>query len=101
LGTLDELSEALTLIQTGKIESFPVVLIGCRYWQPFADLLQHMASEGTISPADLDLLLITDSVTEAQAHIHRYAAHVLGMTRPPVHPRGLLGEKQPEAAGGR
>jgi uncharacterized protein (TIGR00730 family) len=99
LGTLDELSEALTLIQTGKIASFPVILVGRDYWQPFADLLQHMAMEGTISPADLDLLLITDSVAEAQAHIQRYAAHVLGWPR--LHPRGLLGEKAPAAEGCR
>ena len=50
LGTLDELSEALTLVQTGKIANFPIVLIGREYWQPFVDMLSHMTIEGTVGP---------------------------------------------------
>ena len=49
LGTLDELTEALTLIQTGKIHQFPVVLMGAAYWKPFTDLLKEMVAHGTIS----------------------------------------------------
>src|SRR6186713_1026912 len=46
LGTLDELNEALTLIQTGKVANFPVVLIGTKYWEPYLNLLREMVREG-------------------------------------------------------
>lgn len=64
-GTLDELFEALTLIQTGKIHNFPVVLFGKSYWQGLFDWLQStMLQEGKISRDDLKLIVITDSVEE-------------------------------------
>ena len=63
LGTFDELFEALTLRQTGKITSFPVVLLGTSYWRGLVDWLRGtVAGEGKISPADLDLLTVTDDV---------------------------------------
>jgi uncharacterized protein (TIGR00730 family) len=69
-GTLDELFEALTLVQTGRVTRFPVVLLGTSYWQGLLDWIETtMRSEGKISPADLDLLCLTDDVTEAVAHI--------------------------------
>ena len=49
LGTLDELTEALTLVQTGKIRNFPVVLIGAGFWRPFQSLLREMVLAGTIA----------------------------------------------------
>jgi uncharacterized protein (TIGR00730 family) len=65
-GTLDEMFEALTLIQTGKIYHFPIVLFGRAYWAGLLDWLKGpMLSEGKISPADLDLMLLTDDVGEA------------------------------------
>ena len=73
VGTLDELFEAYTLIQNGKIQDFPIVLMGKEYWEPLFILLKRMAWEGTISPGDLGLILITDSVKEAMAHIERYS----------------------------
>jgi uncharacterized protein (TIGR00730 family) len=94
IGTLDELTEALTLIQTGKIANFPVVLMGRAYWRPFEDLLLHLAAERAISPQDLDLLLITDSVSEAQEHIRRYTTGRLGLK--PPRPHTVLGEGWPE-----
>jgi uncharacterized protein (TIGR00730 family) len=65
-GTLDETFEALTLIQTGKIYHFPVVLFGSAYWSGLLDWMRGpMLAEGKISPADLDLILLTDDVAEA------------------------------------
>jgi uncharacterized protein (TIGR00730 family) len=69
-GTMDELFEALTLVQTRKVTRFPVVLLGTAYWRGLLDWLQNtMADEGKISPGDLDLLCVTDDVDEAVRHI--------------------------------
>jgi uncharacterized protein (TIGR00730 family) len=93
LGTLDELTEALTLIQTGKIQNYPVVLMGSRYWQPFIDQLHRMVAEGTITDTDLRLLLVTDDVDEAMAHIQRHAIEAFGLRpRPRARPTRWLGE---------
>ncbi|MBA3818851.1 MAG: TIGR00730 family Rossman fold protein [Deltaproteobacteria bacterium] len=75
LGTLDELFEALTLIQTGKISNFPVVLFGKAYWSGLlAWLRDQPLAAGTIGPADLALLQLTDDPEEAAemvAAVHR------------------------------
>jgi uncharacterized protein (TIGR00730 family) len=93
LGTLDELCEALTLIQTGKIRSFPVVLIGTSYWRPFMDLLQEMLVEGAISESDLSLLIVTDDLDEAISHLEHHAVSAFGLKRVPFdRPRWWLGE---------
>jgi uncharacterized protein (TIGR00730 family) len=69
-GTLDELFEALTLIQTGKVRNFPVIMIGTDYWKPLlAFLTGTMQAEGKISAHDMDLLYVTDSPEEAVAVI--------------------------------
>jgi uncharacterized protein (TIGR00730 family) len=66
LGTLDELFEALTLVQTQKVTSFPVVLIGVDYWSGLLDWLRGTAlADGKLSEADLSLLAVTDDVPEA------------------------------------
>jgi uncharacterized protein (TIGR00730 family) len=92
-GTLDELTEALTLIQTRKISQFPVVLMGKDYWAPFLAMLQGMLSASTISPADLELMLVTDSVDEAITHIEKLAIEPFGLQRRKVpKPSRLLGE---------
>jgi uncharacterized protein (TIGR00730 family) len=65
-GTLDELFEALTLAQTGKVTSFPVVLLGVSYWTGLLDWLRETAlAQGTIKQTDLDMLRLTDDVDEA------------------------------------
>jgi uncharacterized protein (TIGR00730 family) len=65
-GTMDELFEALTLIQTGKVRNFPVILFGSDYWRGLMDWIKGpMLKEAKISPDDLSLLVITDSVEEA------------------------------------
>ena len=65
-GTMDELFESLTLIQTGKVRHFPVVLMGRDYWGGLMDWLRdRMAGEGKIDPADLDLVFLTDDPAEA------------------------------------
>jgi uncharacterized protein (TIGR00730 family) len=64
-GTLDELFEALTLIQTGKMSSFPVVLVGKQYWSGLVEWLRAtMAADGKISPEDLTLFHVTDDPEE-------------------------------------
>jgi uncharacterized protein (TIGR00730 family) len=66
MGTFDELFEALTLRQTGKVTSFPIVLIGTEYWQGLVDWLRDsVLAAGKISSGDLDLWQLTDDVDEA------------------------------------
>jgi uncharacterized protein (TIGR00730 family) len=78
LGTLDELSEALTLIQTGKIRDFPVVLFNSGYWQGFLDWIRNtMLEEGKISPDDLNLMVVTDSPEEVCRIIMERSGSVL------------------------
>ena len=99
LGTLAELFEALTLIQTRKIQNFPVVLIGTTYWQPLVDLLAHMLAEKTIDEGDLKLLLVTDDLDVVMEHLERHAVHQFGLDRGPrPKPSRWLGESAPRTA---
>lgn len=101
LGTLDELCEALTLIQTRKIRNYPVVLIGTDYWKPFLDLLNEMLGAGAIGPKDLDLLLVTDDLDAAMAHLEANAVGGFGLRRVPRRqPRWWLGEHGLRGAAG-
>ncbi len=84
LGTFDELFEALTLVQTQKVTSFPVVLLGTSYWQGLLDWLRDTVLEvGNIAAGDLDMLTVTDSVDEAVAAM--VAARNDGRPTPPAH----------------
>ena len=73
-GTLDELFEALTLTQTRKVTSFPVVLFGTSYWGGLVEWLRGTAlADGKIAPADLDMFTVTDDVDEAVSYIVKAA----------------------------
>jgi len=80
-GTLDELFEALTLIQTGKIRNFPIVVMGTDYWRELTSLLEKMARLGTIGLPDLSLVFVTDSVEAAIEHIRVRAIEPFGLKR--------------------
>jgi uncharacterized protein (TIGR00730 family) len=93
-GTMDEMFETMTLIQTGKLKVFPIVLMGKDYWQPLMDFVHKMAAEGMISPDDPDLIFFTDDVAEAQAYLQRYAVRQFGLHRKRASkPIRILGEK--------
>ena len=93
-GTLDEFFEAITLIQNGKLSRFPIVLMGRAYHSALIAHITRMMDEKTISPADAQLFLFTDSVEEAIAHINKYAIEGFGLKkRRKVKPLGILGER--------
>ena len=72
-GTLDELFEALTLIQTHKIRAFPIYLIGASYWEGLIDWIKEtLISHETISPEDLNMMIITDDLEEVAHGIERH-----------------------------
>jgi uncharacterized protein (TIGR00730 family) len=65
-GTLDELFEAITLVQTRKVTRFPVILIGTEYWSGLLDWIKgRLLADGKVSPADMELITLTDDVEEA------------------------------------
>jgi uncharacterized protein (TIGR00730 family) len=83
-GTLDEIFETATLIQTGKIRQFPLVLVGIDYWQPLIDFMRsRLIKEATIDPSDADRILVTDSAQEAVDSVTQIAMHRFGLTYGP------------------
>lgn len=93
-GTLDEIFETATLIQTQKVSSFPLVLMGRDYWQPLLDFVRdRLVTAKTIDPIDLDRILVSDSPDETVDAITRIALHEFGLTYgPQVKRRWWLGE---------
>jgi uncharacterized protein (TIGR00730 family) len=74
-GTMDEMFEALTLVQTGKVTSFPVILYGKAYWQGLVDWLRaSMMAHGKVSEADLDLIMVSDDIDEIVAIVRESQA---------------------------
>src|SRR5579872_4115296 len=71
-GTMDEFFETVTLVQTKILVQFPLVLLGKEYYQPLFLYMQDMARQGTISPEDLSLVLLTDSIADAVQHIDTF-----------------------------
>lgn len=75
-GTLDEMFEALTLIQTGKNEPFPIVLVGREYWAGLIDWMRNtMLAGGCISESDLELFRVVDTVEEGARYIIEHYRH--------------------------
>ena len=80
-GTLDEIFETVTLIQTGKIQQFPLVLMGTDFWQPLLDFFrQRLIVQKTIDPLDAERITVTDSAQEAVDSITDIAMHRFGLT---------------------
>jgi uncharacterized protein (TIGR00730 family) len=93
-GTMDEMFEALTLIQTRKIRNFPIVVMGSEFWKDLRDFLDKMIASGTISPEDLSLMKFTDDIDEAIAHLEEKAVKQFKLRRALVPKRSaVLGEK--------
>ncbi len=94
-GTMDELFEALTLIQTNFIKRFPVVLMDKKFYQQLAEHIDLMAAQGTINEDDMNLLLYTDSVEEAVVHIKKNAIEQFNLRKKkPMKAIGILGESK-------
>jgi uncharacterized protein (TIGR00730 family) len=93
-GTLDEIFETLVLIQTGKIRRFPLVLLGTEFWGPLVGVLrERLLPAGTIDAGDVALITLTDSPSEAVAHIREAVMRDFGFTYgPKVRRRWYLGE---------
>ena len=90
-GTLDELFESATLVQTGKIAAFPIILMGTEYWAPLLAFLRDtLAARGMVDPKDLELLTVTDSVDEAVAAIERGVGALPFLRKAPKRRRILL-----------
>lgn len=87
-GTMDELFEAITLIQTKKITNFPVVLMGTEYYSELVDTIRNrMVNEGTISKDDLDLFLVTDSIDEMEDFLRARVVKRFGLKQQLFIPR--------------
>jgi uncharacterized protein (TIGR00730 family) len=86
-GTLDELFEAITLMQTRKITNFPVVLMGTEYYSKLMEMAQVMLEEGTISKEDLDHFLVTDSIDEAAEYLRKNVVKRFGLKQQLFIPR--------------
>ena len=93
-GTMDEIFETATLIQTGKIQQFPLILMGSDYWEPLlAFLRDRLAAERTIEREDLERITVTDSPEKAVGTVTRVGMDRFGLKygRPPRR-RAILGE---------
>lgn len=95
IGTLDELFESLTLIQTKMIQNFPVVIFGSEYHRELCHHIHVMAEEESISKEDMKLLFITDSIDEMTEHIRTHAIQKFKLVKKPQKPKWWFGESKP------
>ena len=87
-GTMDELFEIATLIQTGKVQQFPVILMGTEFWKPLVDFLRNiMFKTGTINPEDADAFILSDSPEEVAELISNIGMKQFGLTNGPPKKR--------------
>lgn len=93
IGTLDELFESLTLIQTKMIQGFPVVIFGSEYHKELCHHIQVMAENESIGIEDMKLLFVTDSVDEMTQHITTHGIKKFGLTKKAQKPSWWFGEK--------
>jgi uncharacterized protein (TIGR00730 family) len=93
-GTLDEIFEVANLVQTKKVQQFPLVLMGAEYWRPLLDFLRdRLLASGTIDPADYQHFFVTDSAEEAVRHVTDAAVGQFGLAfGPKAKPRWYLWE---------
>ena len=93
-GTLDEIFETATLMQTHKMQEFPLVLIGADFWRPLLDFFENrLVAEGTCEPQDVERLVVTDSPRQAVGAVTEVALRQFGLTHaPPFRRRWFLGE---------
>ena len=94
-GTLDEIFEIATLVQTGKVKEFPIVLVGREFWAPLIEFLRTSPlAHGTIGIADIERLVVTDSPAEVARSVADTAMRRFGLTYgPQARPRWYLGER--------
>ncbi|MGB5555924.1 MAG: TIGR00730 family Rossman fold protein [Flavobacteriaceae bacterium] len=92
MGTLDELFESITLIQTKMIQNFPVVIFGSEYHKELCQHIQIMAKEESIGPEDMKLLFVTDSVEEMANHIKTHAIERFKLVKKEQTPKWWMGE---------
>jgi uncharacterized protein (TIGR00730 family) len=93
-GTLDEIFETATLMQTHKMQEFPLVLIGADFWQPLLDFFERrLVAEGTCERRDVERIVVTDSPRQAVGAVTEVALRQFGLTHAPhLRRRWFLGE---------
>jgi len=94
MGTLDELFEAITLIQTKMIQNFPVVIFDTDYHKELIEHIELMGKQESISPEDMELLFVTDSAEAVVEHIRIHAVEKFGLVKEEYQPKWWYGENR-------